>query len=178
MAAVERDAFLKGYSQGEDAGREAAIARTQTLARTLSGALDDVVTLRKETLRGSEQQVVRLAFALAQRIVQREINVDRSLLVGMARAALDRLADYTTATIRLNPEDCALVAGAVSSSGPDAHVNVIADASVALGGCVVESDFGSMDVSPHAQFEELARGILDGTTPLQANEPPANGNAS
>jgi flagellar assembly protein FliH len=178
IAAIERDAFLKGYSQGEKAGSEAAAVRTERLAHKLSESLDELVSLRKETLRRSEQQTVQLALAISHRLIQREISVDRSLLVGMARAALDRLADYTSATIRLNPDDYAMVGASLSAGGPLSHVQVVADPSVAINGCVVQSDFGFMDVSPQAQLEELARAILDGSAQLPGSDSPGHGDAS
>ncbi|NOT26428.1 MAG: hypothetical protein HOP16_10045 [Acidobacteria bacterium] len=178
IAAIERDAFLKGYSQGEKAGSEAAAARTERLAQKLGESLDELVSLRKETLRRSEQQTVQLALAIAHRLIQRELSVDRSLLVGMARTALDRLADYTSATIRLNPDDYAMVGASLSGTGPLAHVQVVADPTVASNGCIVQSDFGFMDVSPEAQLEQLARAILDGSAQLPGSDSPGHGDAS
>ena len=96
----------------------------------------------------------------------------------MARAALDRLADYTSATIRLNPDDYAMVGASLSAGGPLSHVQVVADPSVAVNGCVVQSDFGFMDVSPQAQLEELARAILDGSAQLPGSDSPGHGDAS
>jgi flagellar assembly protein FliH len=76
----------------------------------------------------------------------------------MARAALDRLGEHGSATIRLNPADLAAIGDAVDLAGTG--VRVVADAVVSRGGCLVQSDFGFMDVSPDAQFRELARLLL------------------
>jgi flagellar assembly protein FliH len=43
-------------------------------------------------------------------------------------------------------------------------VTVVADAAVSRGGCLVESPFGFVDASIDAQFQELARALLDGET--------------
>jgi hypothetical protein len=50
----------------------------------------------------------------------------------------------------------------------DAHVRVVADPLVSRGGCLVQSDFGFMDVSPDAQFDELARTLLGESEPAAA----------
>lgn len=42
-------------------------------------------------------------------------------------------------------------------------MRVVADSVVTRGGCLVQSDFGFMDVSPDAQFRELARTLLSST---------------
>jgi flagellar assembly protein FliH len=106
----------------------------------------------------TERQAVQLVLAIAERIVQREVTLDRGLLVGMARVALDRLGEYGTATIRLHPDDYQAIGA--KGSFDDAPVQVVADASVSRGGCHVQSDFGFMDVSPESQFRELACALL------------------
>src|SRR5262245_57828725 len=99
--AVERDAFARGFAQGEKAGAEAAATRGEGMLRGLAQSVEELAELRSELLRRTERQTVQLVLAIAERVVQREITIDRSLLIGMARAALDRLGEYGTATIRV-----------------------------------------------------------------------------
>jgi flagellar biosynthesis/type III secretory pathway protein FliH len=157
-AAIERDAFAKGYAEGERSGMEAAATRTDAMLRRLGATIDELIALRGEIVRKSERQAVQLVLAIAERIVRREISLDRSILIGMARAALDRLGEHGTATVRLNPADLAAIGDTVDLAA--AGVRVVADAVVSRGGCLVQSDFGFMDVSPDAQFRELARLLL------------------
>ena len=157
-ATIERDAFAKGYAEGERAGTQAAATRTDAMLRRLAQTIDELVGLRAEIVRKSERQTVQLVLAIAERIVQREITLDRGLVIGMARAALDRLGEHGSATIRLNPADLAAIGDTVDVLGMG--VQVSADPVVSRGGCLVQSDFGFMDVSPDAQFRELARQLL------------------
>jgi flagellar assembly protein FliH len=130
------------------------------MLRRLTHTLEDLVRLRSEMIRKTERQVVQLAMAVATRIVSREIAVDRELLVAMARVALDRLGDSASARVRLHPEDYAAVQRLGSASVRDGAVQVVSDPSIHRGGCVVESDFGLIDVSVDAQVEELTRALL------------------
>jgi flagellar biosynthesis/type III secretory pathway protein FliH len=41
-------------------------------------------------------------------------------------------------------------------------VRVVPDPAVVRGGCLVESDVGTVDASPDAQFAELSRALLPG----------------
>src|SRR5262245_15995056 len=54
-AAVERDAFVKGYAQGEKAGLEAGIKRTDAVLRRLGETIDELAGLRRHILHHSEQ---------------------------------------------------------------------------------------------------------------------------
>ena len=162
LAALERDAFAKGYAQGERAGVEAGNRRGDAMLRRLGETLDELASLRQTLLRQSERQLVQLALALAKRIVRREIAADDELFTALTRVALDRLGDARQATIRLHPEDHARLAGKGVAQWAAAHVSVVADPGVTRGGCLVESPFGFVDATIDAQFQELAQAMLDG----------------
>jgi flagellar assembly protein FliH len=162
LDAIERDAFAKGYAQGERAGNEAAVARADAMLRRMAQTIEELQALRSELIHRTERQVVELALAIARKVIQREASIDHDLLIAMARVALDRLADAATASIRLHPEDHAAVVGR-SAAAPTAAghtVEIVADPAVRRGGCVVRSDVGSIDVGVAAQLDELTRALV------------------
>ncbi len=168
-AAIEREAFTKGYAQGERAGNEAAAARGEVMLRRLAQTLDELQSLRVDLIRRTEREVVELSLAIARKVLQREISLDHELMLAMARVALDRLADAATASIRLHPEDFNLTVAARGSTTVSSHgVQIVADAAVRRGGCVVQSEFGSVDVGITAQIDELTHALLGDDAPQPA----------
>ncbi len=157
FAALERDAFAKGYAAGERAGAEAGAKRAEAMLRRLAQTIEELGALRTQMVHQTERQMVQLAIAVARRVVGREIALDGDLIVAMARVALDRLGERTPATIRLHPEDLAAI-GQAEWAGP--HVRVVGDPTLSRGGCLVESEFGLIDASVDAQFEQLAQAML------------------
>lgn len=165
-AAIERDAFAKGYAQGERAGTEAGAARADAMLRRLAETLDELQRLRADLVRRTEREVVELSLAITRKILQREAAIDRELLVAMARVALDRLTDATAASIRLHPDDYATAMAGRGPSPVTPHgVQILADPSVRRGGCVVRSDVGSVDVGVAAQLDEITRSLLGDDAP-------------
>ena len=158
FAELERDAFMKGYAQGERAGAEAAAKRGDATLRRLAQTVEELAGLRTELIQKTERQVVELALAIAGRVLRREVSLDRELLVTMARIALERLGENTSATIRLNPDDYAFI-GAKAQVGDSSLVRVIADPLVNSGGCLVQSDFGLIDAGMDAQLGEMAAAL-------------------
>lgn len=159
VAAAERDAFARGFAQGEAAAAAATHDRSGTILRQLTQALQDVTALRIDMIRRTERQMVQLALSLARRIVHREISLDHEVLLAMARGALDRLGEGTRVTVRLHPEDYDAIAGArIAQMG--SHVTVVADGQVAPGGCRIESDLGTLDAGVDAQIQEFGRALL------------------
>ena len=163
LAALERDAFAKGFAQGERAGLEAAAKRGDAMLRRLTQTLDEMTNLRVQMIRDTEQQMVSLALAVARRIIHREVSLDRDLLIAIARVALDRLGEDARVAVHLNPDDYAVTAAARTAQWEGTQVSVVADARVPRGGCRIESGFGALDAGIDAQIEELAHALLGGS---------------
>ena len=160
LAALERDAFATAYAQGERAGMEAGTKRADAMLRRLADTLRELEELRRSMIRQTEQQVVQLGLAIAQRILRKEIAVDQDLMCAMARVALDRLGDAAPATVRLHPDDHAAIQVIHGAGWAGTHVTILADAGVSRGGCLVESPFGFIDASVEAQFRVLEQALV------------------
>jgi len=166
--AIERDAFAIGFAQGERAGLEAGAQRTDAMLRRLAATIDELTSLRRTLLTQSEREMVELAVAIARRIVQREVTIDRELVVTIARVALERLAGTTTATIRLNPQDAAAVRAANGHEWSGVRVSVVPDESISRGGCKVESEVGFIDATLDAQLDQIATALLGDSDPASS----------
>jgi flagellar assembly protein FliH len=160
IAALERDAFAKGFAQGERAGAEAARERGEAMLRRLTQTLEELTTVRAQMIHQTERQMVQLALAVARRIVHREVSLDQDLLIAMARVALERLGESAEVTVRLHPEEFEAISASRAADWTGTSVKVVADARVGRGGCRVESDFGMLDAGIDAQIQELARALL------------------
>lgn len=159
LAALEREAFTKGYAQGERAGLEAGGKRAEAMLRRVAQTIEELGGLRQTLIQETERQMVQLALTLARRVVHREVTLDPELAAALAHVALERLGTTAPATIRLNPEDYTIVAQDGARWG-GATVTVVPDPSIARGGCLVESEFGSVDATIERQFDELSRALF------------------
>lgn len=172
LAALEREAFTKGYAAGERAGLEAGGKRADAMLRRVAQTIEELSGLRATIQRETERQMVELALALARRIVDRELTLAPDLVAALAHVALHRLGETSPATIRLNPDDYSTVVSHRGAQWEGTQVSVVPDPAVARGGCLVESDFGVIDASAEAQLGELARALLGETSPDRREEAP------
>jgi flagellar assembly protein FliH len=161
LASLEREAFTKGYAQGERAGLEAGGKRAEAMLRRVAQTLEELGSLRKTLMQQSERQMVQLALTLARRVVHREISLDPELIAAMAHVAIKKLGISNPSTIRLHPDDYTVIARD-GDRWSGSNVTVVPDPSIARGGCMVESDFGNIDGSLDRQFDEMARALLGG----------------
>ncbi len=161
LAAIEREAFTKGYAQGERAGLEAGGKRAEAMLRRIGQTIEELGGLRQTLIHETEREMVQLALTLARRVVHREVTLDPELAAALAHVALERLGTTTPATIRLNPEDYTIVAQDSARWGGQT-VTVVPDPGISRGGCLVETAFGSVDATIERQFDELSRALFGG----------------
>lgn len=160
LAELEREAFAKGFGQGERSGQEAADQRGEAMLRRLTQTLQELTELRSKMIHQTERQMVELVLAVARRVVHREVSLDPDLLVAMARVALDRLGEAAQITVRLNPDDYKTTGAARIAQVTASNVSVVADGRISRGGCRVESEMGLLEAGIDAQIHEIAQALL------------------
>jgi flagellar assembly protein FliH len=160
LAALEREAFAQGFAQGERAGAEASAVQAEAMLRRMAQAVEEIAGLRHRIARETEQQMVQLALTVARRVIQREVTVDRELVMAIARVAIDRVGDAAHVTVRLNAEDHAAILAANYEGWPGGHVTLVADTRLPRGGCRVESELGNIDAGIEAQLQEMTQALL------------------
>src|SRR3954453_18511300 len=70
------EARAMGVREGEAAGRTHAMTEVQTVLGRLTGSIEDLAALRSRLRREAEADTVKLAIAIARRVIRRELAVD------------------------------------------------------------------------------------------------------
>ena len=169
---LEKDAFDRGYAQGRQeglgeglkAGEESAAARIEEMALQYTDSLAEVMTL-KDTLRTQvEEEVVRLALAVAKKIVRREIHADTTIIHTMVRVALERVSGKSSAEIRLNPLDYEYMTrrhgDLPRTEGRD--IKFESDNTISQGGCLIQTETGDIDARIEEEFREIESAFFEG----------------
>jgi flagellar assembly protein FliH len=107
-----------------------------------------------------EKQVVKLALAIAARVLHREANLDPLLLAATVRVALEKVSDSSATILRVPPAEMEgwqtmFVAGAKPV------VELVADESLQSGDCILETHVGQVELGVSAQLEEIEKGFFD-----------------
>src|SRR5208283_17448 len=154
-------AHKKGVAEGEAAGRQQATAQFNTALEKISRTAAEIASLKPRLHHEAEEDVVKLAIAIARRILYREITTDPAALVGLVRAALDKLDGREVQRLRANPQDAPVLQQHLQQIGTPRKIEVVADASLQRGSAVFETTHGSLDASAETQLNEIDRGFTD-----------------
>jgi flagellar assembly protein FliH len=145
---------------GEAAGRRAAEAEVQPVLQRLATSIQLASELPARLRAQAEGDLVQLAVAIAQRILQRELNVDPAVIAGLVRVGLEKIRMQDVLRVRVCPDHLAAIKECLTRSGA-AHVEVIADPTQERGGVIFETVRGKLDVSIGTQLHEIERGLTD-----------------
>jgi flagellar assembly protein FliH len=156
-----QEARAAGVREGEAAGRNRAAAELQPVIERLSRTIQEIAGLRARMRREAEADLLRLATAIARRILRREIMVDPDAMHGLVLGALEKLQSQEISRVRVHPAHAALVSACLRQMVAGSPVEVIADPSREPGAVIFETDRGNLDASVESQLREIERGLAD-----------------
>jgi flagellar assembly protein FliH len=104
-----------------------------------------------------EREVVQLAMAIAGRILQREVSMDPTLLAGVVRVAMSKLADKEGAVLHVPERETEMWRRAMKSTG----LQVKGDIEIEPGELLLEAGGGMAELGVGAQLVEIERGFFD-----------------
>jgi len=146
---VLAESTARGYAAGLDQWNE---------------ALAEAWRRRDDFLARNEVELVKLAIAIAKKVIGRSVELDHGMVLNTAREVLRSVRSERRIIIKVHPsEEEAAREQAVSFKMPGAEggeVVIIGNPSIEAGGCIVESDLGIIDAQVSTQLESIERVLL------------------
>jgi flagellar assembly protein FliH len=156
---AEKEAFAKGYEEGERVGRQIGEKMIETVVKRYDRNITQLAEAQKQLFESMETQTVQLALVIARKIVQRELTMDPDLVAALAAVALKRVAGHQSIALRVSRHDFARVRVAVGSVNP--AVVVKDDATLERGDFVVETGQTFLDGRVSSQIDAIGKALFD-----------------
>jgi type III secretion protein L len=145
-------------------GSESALCEWHTL-------LLEAREQREQALAGIERDVLRLSVKIAEKILGRELDRDKTAIVDIVATALRQARRNEMITLRVNPGDLPVVEQhrqRFEHAGRNQFLDIVPDPAVSAGGCVIESESGAIDAQLETQLRVLERAMLARATAISA----------
>ncbi|MDZ7294919.1 MAG: FliH/SctL family protein [candidate division KSB1 bacterium] len=153
-------AYAQGLAEGKKAGSQEVWAQVHELYQQLQTVVSQVVAEQQRLVREAEPALVKLVIAVVRRLLRRELNQNGHYVEAMVREALRMVHDSARVVIRLHPDDSALLRDKAQELGAEiADLEVLEfkdDPHITRGGCIVETDLGTIDARLEVQLEEIS----------------------
>lgn len=167
--AIERHAREVGYRDGLEAGTAEARADLARAMALVQRAAASSKAAHDALIRGAEREVVELVVDVARRVIGESVDRDPSLVVSTVRRALTRAGALNVVRLRLHPDDLGQVRAALTEDHGEAPpFELLADGTVTVGGCVVDTEAGRIDARLDVQLEQVAQSLLAATPAAEA----------
>ena len=170
---IERQAREEGRRVGYEAGLHYGQAQTaeqaerkldqecrSVLAEAAAG-VEQTVALRYRLRRQMEADLVRLAIAVARRILHRELSVDPDALVGIVKAVIAKIEVRDLHQLRVATPDKAILESHLAGLRLPERVEIAGDPALPRGSLHLEISRGQIDASIDTQLDEIDRGLTD-----------------
>jgi flagellar assembly protein FliH len=149
--------------------REGMMQAQQTLGKQLESERAIIVT----TIQGFEKQLngyyakvevelVHLALGIAAKILHREAQVDRMLVAGLVKVALEKLQQGTRVTVHVRPENVTpWIQYFQEQTASRIHIEVKPNPALEVNNCVLETELGTTELGIETQLKEIEKGFFD-----------------
>jgi flagellar assembly protein FliH len=157
---LQQDAYGKGHAEGLKSQNKDIAAKLEVL----TAITKTIPQLKKDVLDKGEEQMVKLAIAIAEKILQQEVSTRKEIILGVLKGALKNIAETEGMKIRLNPQDFRYMMEVKKDflQSFDGIRNIVfeEDSSVKRGGAVAETMFGEVDARLESQLKEIKATLL------------------
>ena len=151
------------YDQGFAAGVALQKEQGLTTVKALSQILREVGDVKKKLLASTEEQMLSLVLAVAEKIIYDEVSTNPQIIRGVLREAVIGVLDREGMKIRLNPQDYHFImdmkADFLKEFGGVKNVTFEEDGGLQRGGAVLETLAGEVDARLEQRLKEVKEAL-------------------
>lgn len=175
MKSVEEDAYKKAHELGLQEGSEKAYADTKEVLSEKLKQFDSLISelqeMKTKLLKENEVMLIKLALEIGKRIAAREIEISQEPMIKVLTDLVEGLKHDERAIIRLSKSDFEFFEDLKSRADERVeflqNLKLTASSSVEPGGCILETNFGSVDSTVAERTDRVFKALLSRTPDLR-----------
>jgi flagellar assembly protein FliH len=157
LAEIEAQARAEGLAQGIEDGRKQGIAQREKEAQKLKALMNKLSPQIQVLDDQLIDQLAETVMAIARQFIRRELHHQPGEVVRVVRECLAALPSAATnVALHLHPDDAALVRDAMHLESMEQPWRLVEDATLARGGCRLETDTSTVDASVQTRLSGIA----------------------
>ena len=156
--AGQRVGWEQGYKEGWSQGHQEYTDAIEQLKKMISQTADQ----RHDFIENTESDLVALAFDVAEKLVHHQIAND-DVIYHTIKSMLDYTVDHEKVLIRVHPDELAKLEPHreefLSQIKGVELLDIVEDADIDQGGCLLETNLGTIDAQIDTQFEQAKQAL-------------------
>ena len=160
---LENEGYEKGYASGYDKGVKDGEKETAAKLKRLEGIIKEIEGYKEKKVSELLPQFIDLSMEIAKKIVHKEIELDKDVVVHIARDAVKRIEESVEdVVIKVSPMDYEVMIAHLNELKEQSGLkNIIIEPHQAIspGGCYIETRTGEIDARIEEQIEEISDAV-------------------
>lgn len=156
----EEEAKQQGWQTGYAEARQIVETELAEALTTVQRLAESAVQARNQFLRDNQTEVTRLAIAIAEKIIGKELSLNPKAITDIIAQAIKAANIRGACRILVNSKDYEFIEPfwtAIPSLQPPGQAwELLPDARVSQGGCLIEAGGGTIDAQIETQLEQVA----------------------
>ncbi|MFO0752732.1 MAG: FliH/SctL family protein [Thermodesulfovibrionales bacterium] len=163
IQAMEEEALARGAEKGHAAGYEKGLQdgekETRKKLERLEGIIKELENFKNKRMHEVLPALIELSLDVAKKIVQKEVELDRDVILKVARDAVRKVGEgEEQIVVKVNPRDYEVIVGGSETLKEHAGVREVvveALAAISPGGCLIETKTGEIDATVDGKIKEV-----------------------
>ncbi len=160
---AHKESYEEGLRQAQkeiEGDRQAAIQQSQAL-------LEEARQSKLKVFRSYEADMVRLVMAMVKKVIAGELKTNPDIIINILQEAIDFLDRPENITVYVNPQEVENILevmdkGYLTDIGSNnINMDIKADERISRGGCLLESDAGSVDAQLETRIASVNNAIQE-----------------
>jgi flagellar assembly protein FliH len=168
VSEIEHDAYMKGHEAGREEGYKEGQAEVMRLIDRLSTVVSTAVDIRDDLIKSSEKLMTEMILMISKKVIKDEIVERREIVINNIREAIRRVKDRDRIDIKVNFADLDMTTAhkdeLIKMMESLKKVNIYEDSRIERGGCIIETDVGTIDARISTQLDAIEEAIRNTST--------------
>jgi len=168
---ILNEARKRGYQDGWEEGINKGTEEVKRLVERIQIILNTAIQKRNEIFIETEQQIIGLVLLIAKKVIKVISENQKNVVINNVIQSLRKLKSRGEVAIRVNLADLELTTkhkqDFIEMVEGVKSIKILEDSTVDRGGCIIDTDFGSIDARISSQLHEIEDKILE-LMPIQS----------
>jgi flagellar assembly protein FliH len=165
ISQVQETGYKDGYEQGLVQAESALREEYNDMLTEARSILEQAYSLKQQIIQEAEPFLIELSTSISEKIIGRQLSLSPEWIVDLIRKVLSRRKEKGTITLCVAPHQFAYIQDAreelLTSIDSQAELEIIPDSTVFDHGCVIRSNYGSVDARIDTQLKEIKSALQE-----------------
>lgn len=164
---VQENAYREAFELGKQEGALQALTSKKTelesLVQDFSQSIAQIQSLRSDILKAKEAELMEMVFLIAKKVAFKELTQDPTVIKELLSLLMEEAEADEEVKVHLSEQDHKFITDQMQTGQlvfRDANkVKLISDGAITSGGCIVQTQFGSIDSQVEVRVQKAWEAI-------------------